>query len=217
MSFLTSSGSTKAGELSDDTMWCERDCKYEYIFFKRFAEDGSSLANLALSIMNYRGHGREVDINAGNRFLFKAARAEEPAAMYQLGYFLLYGLYMEQDFERALIWLKRARANKIGNAAELVAMLENTMTDQTSDKSKMIMEVLTQPTEPAEKLHGHGSANDGVERISVVQSFSWDHTLTIAKQQTCRIQSNCGIRWGYMLFPRIKAINEQALIEVLNR
>jgi len=201
----------------ENTLWCERDCKMEYQFFKRYAKEGSSLASLSLAIMNYRGHGRDVDVSTANRLLLKAAREEEPVAMYQLGYFFMFGLYVEQDFTRAMMWLKRASNHRIGNAEQLVGLLENHLNGVKSDKDESAMKVLATKAVMAQQMYEQLPNNmpkNAVERITVVHSFDWSHALVIAKQQTCRI--NCDRRWGSMLFPRIKSTNEAALLEALN-
>jgi len=70
--------STQSKAASNDTSLCLRDCKMELQFFRRYAQQGSSIAKLALAIMNYRGQGKYINISAGNSYLIKAARAGEP-------------------------------------------------------------------------------------------------------------------------------------------
>ena len=197
------------------TAWCERDCSNEYHFFKRFAGQGSSLANLSLAIMNYRGHGREIDIEAGNRFLYKAAKANEPLAMYQFGYFLLYGLYVEQDIERALGWFKKASQHNIANAKQMVNLVERYLAGEQSAQLKQVKAILAQQAQASPSMTGYQENQNGdIERISVVHGFTWEQALIIAKQQTCKI--NCDVQWGFMLYPRIRALNEQQLFDLMS-
>ena len=194
--------------------WCERDCSYEYHFFKRFAGQGSSLANLSLAIMNYRGHGREIDVEAGNSYLFKAARAEEPLAMYQVGYFLLYGLYVKQDIERSLTWFKKASQHNIFNSGQMVRLLEGYLSGEKTEQVKQIAKILEQPALSADSLTGYKENEKGdIERISVVLGFTWEQALEVARQQTCK--TNCDTLWGYMLYPRIRVVNEQPLLDLV--
>lgn len=205
----------RADEVGEEaTAWCERDCSNEYHFFKRFAGQGSSLANLSLAIMNYRGHGREVDIEAGNRFLYKAAKANEPLAMYQFGYFLLYGLYVEQDIERALGWFKKASQHNIANSKQMVSLIERYLAGEQSTQFEQIKRILTQQAQPSPSMTGYQENRNGdIERISVVHGFTWEQAMIIAKQQTCKI--NCDVQWGFMLYPRIRVQNEQQLFDLM--
>ena len=196
------------------TSWCERDCSNEYHFFKRFAGQGSSIANLSLAIMNYRGHGREIDIEAGNRFLFKAAKANEPLAMYQFGYFLLYGLYVEQDIERSLGWFKKASQHNILNAKQMASLVERYLAGEQSAQFEQVKAILIQKAQPSALMTGYQENQNGdIERISVIHGFTWEQALIIAKQQTCKI--NCDVQWSFMLYPRVRAVNEQQLFDLM--
>lgn len=62
-----------------------------------------------MAIMNYQGHGRSINVELANKQLIRAARASEPAALYQLAYNLMFDLYLEQDLNKSLVWFKKAQ------------------------------------------------------------------------------------------------------------
>ena len=178
-----------------NTSLCLRDCKMEYNFFKKYSREGSSIANLALSIMNYRGQGTEVNVSAGNQYLVKSARAGEPAVQYQLGYFLMEGTFMPQDLNAALGWFKKSSRYHILDSQQKVAELTHrvaiyeapTMTPGEGgsffikgDLAKRDdNQLITIKMQQAEEVPVD------MERITIVASFSWSDVLAAAKQQTC--------------------------------
>ncbi len=115
---------TAASDKNHKNYFCETDCTMEFNFFRRYADNGSSMAHLMLAIMYYKGKGTDINIEAGSRHLYRAAEKKEPAAMFQLGYLLMHGIFMEKDLERAEHWLKKAeKFNQVGAKAQL-AILE---------------------------------------------------------------------------------------------
>ncbi|NQZ05530.1 MAG: sel1 repeat family protein [Algicola sp.] len=105
---LVGSFSAVARDKHDKNYFCATDCQLEFKQFRDYALQGSPMANLMLAIMYYKGKGTEVNIEAGNARLRRAANAKEPAAQYQLGYLLMHGLYMQKNLEDALRWFIRA-------------------------------------------------------------------------------------------------------------
>ncbi|NQZ08759.1 MAG: sel1 repeat family protein [Algicola sp.] len=112
-----------ASDKQHKNYFCQTDCTMEFNFFRRYAENGSSMAHLMLAIMYYRGKGTDINIEAGSRHLYRAAEKKEPAAMFQLGYLLMHGVYMEKDLERAKRWLQKAeKFNQVGAKAQLAVL-----------------------------------------------------------------------------------------------
>jgi hypothetical protein len=179
---------------------CLNDCKSEFMFFRRYAKQGSTLADLSLAIMFLRGQGTEVNIPAGKRHLIRAAKAGEPGAQYQLGYLLMYGIYMPQNIERSLNWFKRAVKSKVPGAQAKVNTIEN-MLDKSglkNTKNHFIKEIDVTPSAPEELSY--------IEVITVNFSASYSHILEAARAQTqsCNIlHSGCPPQWSAVTAPII--------------
>lgn len=189
---------TPAAELNE---MCRSDCKYEVKILKQYAKEGSSLAEFSLAIMYYRGVGVKRNIKVANRLLAKSAKAGEPGAQYQLGYFLMYGMYMDKDLERAKMWFKRAS-------------LKSTL-DSTA-KINEINEILGENIQPSPvvtsstSIEPYGSiremTNENIEKITIVLNSDYDMILRAANSQTCTHKS-CDIPWTSVLAPLIKLKN----------
>ena len=100
--------------------YCRSDCKYEFSFFKKYSRKGSTFADLAVSIMYYNGTGTKINIKKGYQHLLRAARYGEQGAQFQLGYFLMHGMYMKRDLIRALKWLKKAEHSGFEQATDYI-------------------------------------------------------------------------------------------------
>ncbi|MFT5814166.1 MAG: hypothetical protein ACI9VT_001926 [Psychroserpens sp.] len=193
--------------------YCERDCKMEYNFFKTYAREGSSLANLAMAIMNYRGHGREINIPLANKLLIRAARDGEPGAMYQLAYNMMYGLHMEQDLEKALVWFKKTERFNALNTKRNVSLLTLFLSEEQVEKRSSIKALLSKASQTKEELLFNKENDDGIEHIAVTHQFYWDYILYNAELQTCTIK--CLPTSFNTLVPLIHVVNEQALLNEL--
>ncbi len=199
-----------------NTHYCERDCSMEYGFFRKYAREGSSLASLSMAIMNYQGHGREVNIPLANRQLLIAARAEEPAAMYQLGYNLLHGLYMKQNLEKSLVWFKRADNFNVLNSKRLVVLITNILNGKEDPLKTSVKTTVNQTvTFGSMRLASH-EFDSSIEHITVSLQFEWSAILYHAKSQTCNV--NCEmIKFSYALLPLIHLKKEETLMSELER
>ena len=177
---------------------CAIDCKSEFMFFRRYAEQGSSLAELSLAIMYLRGQGTEVNIPVGKRFLMRAAKAGEPGAQYQLGYLLMYGIYMPQDIEKSLGWFKRAVKSKVPGAQQKVNSIEN-MLDTKGIKGvneHYAKQLLTSPEGSDSEQH--------IEVITVTFEANYKHILEAARAQTCNSDNySCHLKWNSVIAPII--------------
>jgi TPR repeat protein len=173
----------------------------ELQFFKRYAREGSSIAYLALAIMNYRGQGKPVNISLANRQLRRSAQQGEPAAQYQLGYFLMHGVYMKKNEAKAINWFKKAARYDTLDSHKMVSYLTKKLNQYNSDvyslekagsnliKSDLALQLL--------KLnHQENPPIENVEYIPVDEvitieaNFKWADVLAAAKQQTCN-QPTC--------------------------
>jgi len=184
----------------------------EYNLFRSYAKNGSSIANFSMAMMNYKGHGRDVNIPLANRQLLQSARAEEPIAMYQVGYFLMYGIYMEQDLEKALNWMKKANRFKVLDANERVRFLKRVLADEKNNltnKNSLIsyFNKLNEEEKVEAKLSIQ-SLDPNIEHISIVSEFVWSYVLYIADQQTCNT-SSCVPPNRFTVIPRIRIENDQ--------
>jgi len=171
---------------------CESDCTNEFNFFRKYAEQGSSLAEFSLAIMYFRGQGTNVNVVTAKRYLYKAAKAGEPGAQYQLGYFLMHGLYLDKDLERARKWFKRAARKKVLDSSEKIAEID-TLLDAKMETAQSI-------------LHVHETAQqqveiNNIERITVTMHANYRQILRAAKAQTCN--ANCEPYWTTVLAPMI--------------
>lgn len=174
---------------------CESNCKNEFNFFRKYAEQGSSLASLSLAIMYYRGQGTDVNVQTATRHLYKAARAGEPGAQYQLGYFFEHGLYLNQDLVKARNWYKQAGRKNTLDAKEKVRQLNQVLENNTT----------TAPTRQTSKNAVKTPAivdHKTIEKITVVMHADYRQILKAAKAQTCN--ANCEPYWNSILAPLIK-------------
>jgi hypothetical protein len=179
---------------------CSIDCKSEFQFFKRYAKQGSSLADLSLAVMYFRGQGTEVNIPVGKRYLERAAKAGEPGAEYQLGYLLMHGIYMPQDIERSLNWFKRAVKYKVPGAKKKVATIERILSKDGLIKEKY--QYKKQVIDRTPKTEKYNTQN--IEVITVTFTASYKHILEAARAQTCNTNSpSCQAQWKSIIAPLI--------------
>lgn len=196
---------------------CLRDCKMEYQFFKRYAREGSSIAYLALAIMNYRGSAKDINIPTANRQLMRSAQAGEPAAQYQLGYFLLHGIYMPKDEKRALNWFKKSARYNVLDSHKQVAALTTKLAQYDLDvyslqtvANNLIVSDLALEEEASDSIDQPSvSAPSTVkidELITITANFTWADVLNAARQQTCN-QSTCKTK------PIVKALMPRIVLK----
>jgi len=174
---------------------CESDCKSEFNFFRKYAQQGSSLADFSLAIMYYRGQGTKVNVEAATRYLYKAAKAGEPGAQYQLGYFLMHGLYLKQDLTRARKWFKRAARKNTLDAKIKMTEIDAMVQPKTNSASQESALPESQP------VAMQSVDQDKVERITVVMYADYRQILKAAKAQTCN--ASCDPYWSNLLAPLI--------------
>ena len=207
---LPSKSYAKKGE---NTNFCERDCVMEYNFFKKYARKGSSLGNLSMAIMNYQAHGRSKNIELANKQLIRAARAAEPAALYQLAYNLMFGLYMKQDLEKSLVWFKRADKHGVVGSIKYIGLL-NSFLKIKNEKIKSSMEsILSDNVNTKERIVTLQENSQSMERISVSYQFSWSLVLYHSELQTCNV--NCLMSSSNTMFPIMRVVNENTLLAQL--
>lgn len=193
--------SSSVGAMSEPklTSLCESDCTTEYQFFRKYTEQGSSLAEFAMAIMLYQGIGVEQNIEKANRHLARAARKGEPGAQYQLGYFYEHGLFKAKNLNSARKWYYLASRKNTLDAKDKVARLDKIFESQESNRvnSKLI---------EAPELSGiSAKASSSVtvkERITVVMQADYRQILKAAKIQTCN--ANCDPYWTNVLAPILK-------------
>lgn len=184
--------SARAIELTD---MCESDCKNELLFFRKYSKKGSSLADLSLAIMYYRGIGTERNLKTATRFLYKSARAGEPGAQYQLGYFLMHGLYLEQDLPSAKAWFKRAAKRHTLDSKQKILEINNLIKNEEKPTLVALHSGSITPS--------NTSDSQLIENITVVLSVDYRQILEAAEAQVCTHES-CGPSWTSILAPLIK-------------
>jgi hypothetical protein len=198
---------------NENTHFCERDCSMEYNFFKKYARQGSSLANLSMAIMNYQGHGRSKNVELANKQLVRSARAAEPAALYQLAYNLMFGLYIEQDLNKSLLWFKRADKHGVKKSKEYIRLLNDFLKIQ-NEKIKLSMKsILIEEMNPEERIVTIQHNSESIEHISITQQFYWSFILYNSRLQTCYV--NCTIGSSYTRIPIIHVKNENKILDAL--
>jgi hypothetical protein len=198
----------------NNTNFCERDCSMEYKFFKKYAKNGSSLANFSLAIMNYKGHGRESDIELGNKQLLRAAKKNEPAAMYQLAYNLLYGLYGEQNIEKSYLWFKKAKKSGIVGANHYISVLDIASGRNEDDSKHQMIKLLKEVAATKQDTILSSDSTDPTEHITVIGRFNWSFVLYNAKRQACSSE-NCEEPSTFSFLPVIRIVNEENLLKKL--
>jgi hypothetical protein len=198
-----------------NTNFCERDCSMEYNFFKKYAREGSSLANLSMAIMNYQGHGRSKNIELANKQLIRAARAAEPAALYQLAYNLMFGLYIEQDLNKSLIWFKRADKHGVENSKKYIGLLNDFLKIKNEEIKLSMKSILIENVNPAERIVNIKDKDESIERISVTQQFYWSFVLYNSELQTCNV--NCIMGSSHTMIPIIHVMNENKILDTLTK
>lgn len=182
----------------DNTKFCQNDCKYELNKFKKYAREGSDLARLALAIMHFRGQGTDIDADRAYRYLLKAAKNDEPGAVYQLGYLHMYGMYVQQDLEKALKWMKRASFHHVLDAKVRVMYLEQKLNLKQSVLSantiyeKRLKKFKSQQAE----IEARQKEVDNTEVILVThEGFTYADVLDAAEEQTCTAIKVCTETW----------------------
>ena len=201
--------------INENTNFCERDCRMEYNFFKKYAREGSSLANLSMAIMNYQGHGRRKNIELANKQLVRAARAAEPAALFQLAYNLMFGLYIEQDLNKALVWFKRADKHGVKHSMKYIDLLNEFLTIKNEKIKSSMKSILIENMNPEERIVTIQEDSDPIERISVTQQFYWSYILYNARLQTCYV--NCTLGSSHTRIPIIHVKNENKILNALTK
>ncbi len=173
---------------------CKLDCKSEYILLRKYAEQGSSLAEFAIAIMLYEGAGIGKNIEKANRYLAKAARSGEPGAQYQLGYFFENGLYKDKNLKTARKWYYLAsKKNTLDSKIKLKEL------DTNLEKKHPPLSVNNYSKETSNFSKGTKSS---VEKITVVMSADFRQIIKAAKIQTCN--GSCDPYWTTVLMPIIK-------------
>lgn len=183
---------------------CKSDCKMEAQFLKKYAKEGSSLAEFSLSILYFQGIGVEQNIKVAKRLLQNAAKAGEPGAQYQLGYFLLNGLYYERDLETAKHWLTRAANKHTLDSRKLLKNIEF-LKQQTKSTLKSAKNVQLTNQKIIEKTNRKSDFKN-IEQITVVLHSDYQQILDAAEAQTCTHKS-CGPQWTMIIAPLIKLKN----------
>jgi len=179
---------------------CSMDCKSEFRFFRRYAQQGSSLADLSLGVMFLRGQGTEVNIPTGKRYIIRAAKAGEPGAQYQLGYLFMYGIYMPQDLEKATNWFKRAVKSKVPGAQKKVDLIESMLSKEGIKNTREYF--AKQAVVSPKALKKDNDKN--MEVITVTFVASYKHILEAARAQTCNTKSpSCLQQWNFVNAPII--------------
>lgn len=186
-------------EVRAESDLCESDCKMEYQFFSRYSRDGSSVAYLAMAIMNYRGYGRDVNIETANKLLKRAARMGEPVAQYQLGYFLNHGMYFEQDKKSALSWFKKSSRYGVLDSQQQVAKLTKELSAYSAKTTSLqnagfglirsdlaLDESERSAIKHSQKQSTYDASSDVKidEIIKITANFTWADVLDAANKQT---------------------------------
>ncbi len=201
--------------INENTKFCERDCRMEYNFFKKYAREGSSLANLSMAIMNYQGHGRLKNIELANKQLIRAARAAEPAALYQLAYNLMFGLYIEQDLNKALLWFKRADKHGVKHSKKYIDLLNDFLTIKNEKIKSSMKNILSENMNPEERVVTISENSESMERITITLQFYWSYILYNSRLQTCYV--NCTIGSSHTRIPTIHVKNENKILDALTK
>ena len=173
---------------------CKLDCKSEYTLLRKYAEQGSSLAEFAIAIMLYEGAGIERNIEKANRYLARAARSGEPGAQYQLGYFFEHGLYKDKNLKAARKWYYLASRKHT-----LVSKRKLKELDDNSEKKQLLLSVSNSSKETNNFSKG---TKNSIEKITVVMDADFRQIIKAAQIQTCN--GNCDPYWTTVLMPIIK-------------
>jgi len=200
---IFASSPSQASSSSIIEQLCATDCKSEFQFFRRYARQGSSLADLSLAIMYLRGQGTKINISAGRRHLMRAANAGEPGAQYQLAYFLMYGMYLPQDIEKALNWFKRAVKSKVHGAQQKVDIIISLLNKSGIENTRkhFIKEIAVNTSEQG--------IPSNIEVITVNFGANYKHILEAARWQTCNTKNYvCPQQWRYITAPIIVLKND---------
>jgi hypothetical protein len=114
----------------------EKDCEFLFKEIKRFARNGSPLAQATLSVMYANGIGTEIDQELSLKYIKRAANNGLPFAEYSLGMLYRKNQLVGKYGKDADYWLKKAARNKFKPAVELL-INENKI---IVNKEKMIIE-----------------------------------------------------------------------------
>ncbi|MCG7530474.1 sel1 repeat family protein [Psychrobium sp. MM17-31] len=194
-------GSSSVGAMSESKLisLCESDCTTEYQFFRKYTEQGSSLAEFAMAIMLYQGIGVEQNIEKANRHLARAARKGEPGAQYQLGYFYEHGLFKAKNLKSARKWYYLASRKNTLDAKDKVAKLDELLEHRDQNSTE---DTVGDSAVNSDIKSGSSNLASAAERITVVMQADYRQILKAAKIQTCN--ANCDPYWTNVLAPILK-------------
>lgn len=191
--------------IADNTSFCASDCSYEIRMFRKYTKQGSSLAELSLGIMYLQGKGTERNIESGIRHITRAAQENEPAAVYQLGYMYLFGMFVEQDVDRAKLLLKKARNRGVLSARKYLELIDK---NENGELSSITLEAHRENEKKEELISAVRDAKrralaGDIEVIVVDGGFDYSQVVEAADSQVCR-EKSCGPGWSFVLMPMVK-------------
>ncbi|WP_448566268.1 tetratricopeptide repeat protein [Thalassotalea ganghwensis] len=194
-----------ANQNVEEYKYCQSDCEYEVKMFRKYMNQGSSIAEFSLGLMMLQGKGTEQNIEQGIRHIRSAALAKEPSAEFQLGYFYLFGLYVNQDFELAKKFLERAKLRKVKSASKYLSLMSG------KEQKSQLVTVASQLTH---KVNENLSMPNSVEVITVSAGFTYYEIMEAARIQSCPTNT-CGPWWSVVLMPMVKLANEDEVLSTI--
>lgn len=179
---LLTSNNANSASTSNGSQHCQSDCTYELNMFKKYARKDSGLAEYMMGVMFITGQGTDKNIEAGVRHITKAALKKEPSAEFQLGYFYLYGVYVEPDIEKAEVFLTRAKKSGVRKAKEHLDRIHEIRNKQFKKKETLSVNKVLE-----EK--GTKNKNTSITKMEVIRVFAglnYSDIIYAAEQQTCK-------------------------------
>jgi TPR repeat protein len=193
--------------------YCFSDCVHEATFLKKYANQGSSLAEFALAILQIKGVGMEKNIKRGLIRLKKSAKNSEPAALLQLAHFYHYGMYYDQDFDLAEKYYLQAINKDVVIAKKHLKQLQiDRALFSDKDNYSSITKTYSETVVNTESASAENEDGDNAERQNLLKQkdvevievrlyASYDQILDAAKRQSCN--GNCGPVWRFIAAPMI--------------
>jgi hypothetical protein len=113
----------------------EKSCEFLFKEMKKFARNGSPLAQASLSVMYAKGIGTEVDQDLSFKYIKRAANNGLPFAEYSLAMLYRKGQLTGKYGKDADYWLRKAAKNNFKAAIDLLKS-ENKIIVKENNKSK---------------------------------------------------------------------------------
>lgn len=193
-----------------DTRFCKSDCKYEFVTFRKFANKGSPIAQYTMGIMQLQAQGTEQNIEAGIRNIYYAAKDGDPGAQAQLGYFYLFGLYIDRDEKLGIKYLEMANKSKIKTAREVLSLYE-----ELKSTPAPVVNSESKTSSNKSEVRAQKQLSNKTEVITIYAGLDYELLIQAAESQVCNQRCNYISKVAFAPRIRLSDSDERVLLQQL--